>query len=163
MLEDSNSYLGNALLKARALQAQLKDEGVEAAVLADDSGLEVDILGGRPGVFSARYAGNDITWPQRRAVLLGELDGVPEDRRTARFVSVMALVVPSGEPHVAIGSVDGRITTAETGDRGFGYDPVFFYPPFERTFAQLDPKEKNGVSHRKHAADALLASLRRRG
>jgi XTP/dITP diphosphohydrolase len=129
-------------------------------VLADDSGLEVDALDGRPGVFSARYAGAESSWTQRRAALLEELRDVPEERRTARFVCVMAMIVPSGKPHVALGTVEGRITTREIGEGGFGYDPIFFYPPLERTFAQLTAQEKNAVSHRRRAAAVLLDSLR---
>lgn len=157
--ETAASYIGNAMLKARALSRQIHEAGIEAAVLADDSGLEVDALDGRPGVYSARYAGIDSSWTQRRGALLEELEEVPESARTARFVCVMVLIVPSGEPHVAIGSVDGRISTREIGEGGFGYDPVFYYPPRDRTFAELTAIEKNAVSHRRRAADALLAAL----
>jgi XTP/dITP diphosphohydrolase len=160
--EDATSYVGNALLKARVLAAQLRDDGVDGAVLSDDSGLEVDVLGGRPGVLSARYAGRESTWAQRRGLMLAEMDGVAELDRTARFVCVMALLVPGAEAQAAIGIVEGRITEREIGDGGFGYDPIFFYPPLARTFAQLSADEKNAVSHRRRAADALLASLRAR-
>ncbi|MBV8373742.1 MAG: non-canonical purine NTP pyrophosphatase, partial [Candidatus Eremiobacteraeota bacterium] len=94
--ETGDSYLANALLKARALAAQLQDAEIVAAVLADDSGLEVDALGGQPGIYSARYAGADATWPARRAALLDALGEVPGPRRSARFVSTMALVLPDG-------------------------------------------------------------------
>jgi len=161
--EVSSSYIGNAMLKARALHAQLAAAEVEAAVLADDSGLEVDALHGRPGVFSARYAGADSTWERRRAALLEELENVPETERTARFVCVMALIAPNGEPHVAIGTVEGRIAARARGDGGFGYDPIFFYPQRNRTFGELTADEKNAVSHRRRAADALMASLHPHG
>lgn len=157
--ETAASYVGNAMLKARALHAQLREAGIEAAVLADDSGLEVDALDGRPGVFSARYAGVDTSWTLRRGALLEELRDVTKSDRTARFVCVMALIVPTGEPHVALGTVEGRITAKEIGEGGFGYDPIFFYPPLGRTFGELAAREKNAVSHRRKAADALLASL----
>lgn len=159
VVEDATSYIGNAMLKARALEAQLRGDDVYAAVIADDSGIEVDALGGRPGLLSARYAGVESSWTQRRALLLSEMHGVPEERRTARFVCVMALLVPQGEPHVAIGTVEGRITTHEIGEGGFGYDPIFLYPPLGRTFGTLSASEKNAVSHRRKAADALLASF----
>ena len=162
-VEDATSYIGNAMLKARALHRQICDAGIEAAVLADDSGLEVDALDGRPGLFSARYAGRDSSWTQRRAALLEEMEGVAEPKRTARFVCVMALIVPNGEPHVAIGTVDGYVTTREAGEGGFGYDPIFFYPPAQCTFAELPPDHKNAVSHRRRAAGALLASLHPHG
>jgi XTP/dITP diphosphohydrolase len=158
--ETADSYEGNAGLKALALHEQLRAAGIEAAVLADDSGLEVDALGGRPGIYSARYGGENITWPQRRALLLDELAGVSPERRGARFVSALAFVEPHGRPWSARGTVEGRITEREAGEHGFGYDPLFWYPPLSCTFAQLDPGEKNRVSHRQRAADALLASLR---
>lgn len=148
------------MLKARTLQGQLRDDGIEAAVLADDSGIEVDVLGGRPGLLSARYAGADSSWTQRRGLMFRELSGVAEANRTARFVCVMVLLVPDDEPHVGLGIVEGRVTTQEIGEHGFGYDPLFFYPPLGRTFAQLSAQEKNAVSHRGRAAQALLASMR---
>lgn len=158
--EDAASYVGNAILKARALAKQLDDGGIEAAVLSDDSGLEVDALNGRPGVLSARYAGVENSWPNRRGLLLSELDGVSEAARTARFVCVMALIVPGRELFTAIGTVEGRIVEAERGTGGFGYDPVFYYPPRGCTFAELTEREKNALSHRRRAADAILCEMR---
>jgi non-canonical purine NTP pyrophosphatase (RdgB/HAM1 family) len=158
--EDATSYLGNAVLKARALRAQLRDDGIDAAVLADDSGLEVDALHGRPGLLSARYAGTQSLWPQRRTLLLAELQDVPEGERTARFVCVMTLLVPGRELTASIGVVEGRIVELERGSGGFGYDPIFLYPPAGRTFGELTQAEKNAVSHRRRAADALLTALR---
>jgi XTP/dITP diphosphohydrolase len=162
VVEDAADYAGNALLKARGLAARLREAGIEAAVLADDSGLEVDALDGRPGVLSARYAGKSATWPQRLARLLSELDGVAQARRGARFVSAMAFIWPDGREIAVDGRVEGYIATAERGAGGFGYDPVFFYPPRGCTFAELSEDEKNAISHRRHAADALLAALRQR-
>jgi len=161
--EDATSYIGNAMLKARTLDRQIRKAGIEAAVLADDSGIEVDALDGRPGVYSARYAGAESSWTQRRAALLEELLGVGEEQRTARFVCVMALIAPSGKPHVALGTVEGRIASREIGANGFGYDSVFYFPPLNRTFAELTAEEKNAVSHRRAAASLLLASLRADG
>jgi XTP/dITP diphosphohydrolase len=151
------------MLKARALEGQLRDDDLYAAVLSDDSGLEVEALGGGPGILSARYAGSSSTWEQRRGLLLSEMHDVAEGLRSARFVCVMVLLLPQGEPHVAIGTVEGRITRHEIGDGGFGYDSIFYYPPLARTFAELRAEEKNAVSHRHRAADLLLASLQRRG
>jgi XTP/dITP diphosphohydrolase len=161
-LEDSNSYVGNAVLKARALGRQIANGGMQTSVLADDSGLEVDALNRRPGVHSARYAGAGTAWPQRRAALLSELRDVPDDRRGARFICAMALVVPSGELLTTIAGVEGELLRHERGSGGFGYDPLFFYPPLGRTFAELSAEEKNSVSHRRRAADMLLAMLRER-
>jgi non-canonical purine NTP pyrophosphatase (RdgB/HAM1 family) len=163
VIEDAATYEGNAMLKAQALAAALRDRRVSAAVLADDSGLEVDALGGRPGIYSARYGGPEMEWPVRRAALLNELRGVPPYRRTARFVCALVLLPPHGEPLIARGEVSGHILEAERGTGGFGYDAVFLHPPSGRSFASLSEKEKNAVSHRHNAAQALLAMLRERG
>jgi XTP/dITP diphosphohydrolase len=161
--EDASTYAGNALLKAQALAEDLQARHVAAAVLADDSGLEVDALGGRPGIYSARYGGTEIDWPARRAALLAELRGVPPYRRTARFVCTLALVEPNAEPIIATGEVGGYILESQTGSNGFGYDAVFLYLPSGRSFAALSEKEKNALSHRRRAVDALLAMLAERG
>jgi XTP/dITP diphosphohydrolase len=163
VVEDAPTYADNAIRKAQALAVALRERHIAAAVLADDSGLEVDALGGRPGLHSARYGGPEMDWPARRAALLEELRGVPPFRRTARFVCVLALIQPGHEPMIATGEVQGYILEAERGTGGFGYDAVFLYPPAGRSFAALSEKEKNAVSHRHNAADALLAMLRERG
>ncbi len=162
VVEDAPTYAGNAILKASALAADLRERHIAAAVLADDSGLEVDALGGRPGILSARYGGVQIDWPARRAALLNELRGVPPYRRTARFVCVLTLIEPHGEPITVTGEVGGFILEAESGTGGFGYDPIFLYPPEGRSFAALSEKDKNAVSHRRRAAEALLEILRGR-
>ncbi|MGA8533218.1 MAG: RdgB/HAM1 family non-canonical purine NTP pyrophosphatase [Candidatus Tumulicola sp.] len=161
VVEDADSYVGNALLKARALAQQLAAAGIGAAAIADDSGLEVDALGGRPGVYSARYGGADASWTQRRARLLNEMHGLPDPKRGARFVSAMALVLPGGAELTSLGTVAGRIGTEAFGAGGFGYDPLFYYVPRGCTFAELSPAEKNAVSHRRAAAEELLQLLRR--
>ena len=163
VIESAPTYEGNALLKAHAMVAALRERRVSAAVLADDSGLEVAALAGRPGVHSARYGGPDLDWPHRRAGLLDELRGIPPYRRAARFVCALALVENEGEPIVVRGEVDGYILEGESGTGGFGYDAIFLYPPMGRSFAALSEKEKNEVSHRRNAAEALLAILRERG
>ena len=163
VVEDAESYTGNAMLKAQAMAAELHARHLAAAVLADDSGLEVDALDGRPAVESAHYGGVEIGWRERRAALLSELRGVPPYRRTARFVCVLTLLQPGRDPVSARGEVQGYILEAEAGGGGFGYDALFFYPPLNRSFAGLSEKEKNGVSHRRRAADALLAALAERG
>lgn len=162
-VEDAPGYRGNARLKAEGLARQLRGAGIAAAALGDDSGLEVDALDGRPGVYSARYGGPGADWERRRARLLEELHGLPEARRGARFVCALALVLPDGETLEIEGEVRGRIAERASGSGGFGYDPLFFYPPFGRTFAQLTPEEKNAVSHRHAAAGALARELGRRG
>jgi XTP/dITP diphosphohydrolase len=159
VVEGDRSYRENAMLKARALHAQLRAAGIAGAVLADDSGLEVDALQRRPGVLSARYGGEGASWPQRRALLLEELRGIPETARNARFVCAMALIVGDGVEIEVQATVDGAIAASEQGRFGFGYDPIFLYPPADVTFAQLDDAQKNRISHRRRAADALLARL----
>lgn len=158
--EGEESYVENALIKARALRQQLASAGInDAAVLADDSGIEIDAFGGKPGVLSARYGGESTPWPQRRAHLLAELQNASD--RGARFVCVMAFIYPDGREIVVRGEVDGKIPLQECGDGGFGYDPVFFYPPIGRTFAQIPEYEKNRLSHRGRAARALGEALER--
>jgi XTP/dITP diphosphohydrolase len=157
--EGQTSYDENAERKVRGLQAQLQSAGIEAAVLADDSGLEVDALDGAPGVISARFGGSGLTWPQRRAYLLAAVAGVPEAARGARFVSSLALLHADGRLLLAAGAIEGTIAREERGDGGFGYDPLFVLPD-GRTFAQLSDNEKNAISHRRRAADALIAALR---
>jgi XTP/dITP diphosphohydrolase len=153
--ETGASYRENALLKARTGARQ-----AAALVLADDSGIEVDALGGAPGVHSARYGGPGLDDAGRRRHLLDALRGVPPSDRTARFRCVIAIVDPEGGEHVVEGSAEGLILDAARGEGGFGYDPLFFYPPLGRTFAELTPEEKARVSHRGLAARAAVRVLR---
>ena len=141
--ETETSYRGNALLKARAAACL-----TGAWALADDSGLEVDALGGGPGIRSARYGGPGLDDAGRCARLLAALRAVPDGRRTARFRCVIAIVDDTGRESVVEGVAEGTITRAPRGTGGFGYDPVFFYPPLARTFGELTDGEKEGVSHR---------------
>ncbi|MBI3028091.1 MAG: RdgB/HAM1 family non-canonical purine NTP pyrophosphatase [Candidatus Rokubacteria bacterium] len=154
--EGDDSYRANALAKARAA-ARLSG----AVALADDSGLEVDALGGRPGVRSARYGGAGLSDADRCAALLAELGGLPPERRAARFRCVVALAAPDGREEVVEGVAEGRILETPRGTGGFGYDPVFFSPPLGRTFAELDPALKNEVSHRGQALARAREVLRR--
>jgi len=119
--------------------------------VADDTGLMVEVLGGRPGVHAARYAGEGATYEDNWKKLLRELAGVPRERRRAQFVTVAALADPKGNVSLVRGMLDGLITEAPVGTQGFGYDPVFFVPELGRTLAQLTPEEKNRISHRAKA------------
>ena len=119
--------------------------------VADDTGLEVDALGGRPGVYAARYAGEDATYEDNCRKLLQELTGVPRERRTARFLTVAAIALPSGGIRVAQGTLDGVIAEEASGTLGFGYDPVFLIPELGKTLAQLSADQKNTISHRAKA------------
>ena len=127
--------------------------------LADDSGLEVDALGGAPGLYSARYGGPGLDDRGRLMKLLDALTGVPDERRTARFRAIVAFVDPSGNETVTEGIVEGVIIHAPRGTNGFGYDPIFFYPPLGRTFAELESRELDQVSHRARAIRALRRAL----
>lgn len=149
--ETEDTLAGNALLKAVAVR---RATGI--AALADDTGLEVDALGGAPGVHTARYAGPHATYEQNVAKLLQELEGV-EDRR-ASFRTAVALVDDEGAELVVEGALEGRITAVRRGDQGFGYDPVFEVAG--RTLAEMGPEEKNRISHRARAVRALAAALR---
>lgn len=152
--ETGATYVENALLKARTLAAA---SGLPA--LADDSGLEVDALDGAPGLHSARYQpGSD---PVRYRALLQALEGIPEEQRTARFRCVAALVLPDGREFVTEGVCEGSIATAPAGEGGFGYDPVFYLPERGCTMAELPADEKNRLSHRARAAQALRPFLER--
>lgn len=159
--ESADDYVGNARLKAGALAKQLRDAEIVAAVLADDSGLEVDALDGRPGIYSARYAGVATTWPDRREALLAELHDVPSTLRAARFVCSMVMALPDGRMIDGFGTVDGWMVEEVRGRFGFGYDPLFVPDGDTRTFAEFPEEEKNRISHRRRAADALLAELAR--
>lgn len=158
--ETADNYAQNAMLKARALFAQLRADGLRAAVLADDSGIEVDALDGRPGVLSARYAPG-ATWAQRLDMLLAEVGDRPENERGATFVCAMTLILPDERVIEGYGDVSGHIARSTSGASGFGYDPVFFYPPIGKTFAQILESEKNLLSHRYNAAQALLRAYAR--
>ena len=157
--EGADSYVENALAKARAAAAESG-----ALALADDSGLEVDALGGAPGVLSARYGGEGLSDAARCAKLLQALKGVPPLKRSACFRCVIAIVEPAGREATVDGKVDGILLDEAVGTGGFGYDPIFYYPPLDATFAQLSAEEKQSVSHRGIAiarARALLQSWHR--
>ena len=152
--EEGGTYRENALAKARAVSLAL---GVPA--LGDDSGLEVDALQGAPGIRSARYAGAGATDEANNEKLLRALEGVPPERRTARFRCVLALDLGSGAPRVVEGVCAGRILTSPRGRAGFGYDPLFLPEGENGTFAELPPDRKNEISHRARAARALVAEI----
>jgi len=144
--EDGVTFAENAVKKARAVAAAT---GLFA--LADDSGLEVDYLNGAPGVFSARFAGEGHDDRANNEKLLRLLAGVPPEKRTARFRCVVAVAAPGGEVYTAEGTCAGVIAAEPRGNRGFGYDPLFFVPQLGKTFAELDPEVKNTISHRARA------------
>lgn len=152
--ETGLTFVENAFLKARALKPY-----TDCAIIADDSGLMVDYLNGDPGVFTARYAGENTTPMQGIEKLLKNLDGVPFEGRGAKFVSVIALIMPDGSEYSFEGECSGYITNILKGENGFGFDPIFYYPPFDKTFAELTDEEKNSVSHRSAAIAKLSKFL----
>jgi len=162
VVEGETGYAENAALKARALREQLLSAGIEAAVLADDSGLEIDALGGRPGVITAYYGGEHLTWPERREYVLSELSRVDDAERTARFVCYLHFIDEEGDEVAVNASVDGRIATRDRGEHGFSFDPIFIYPAAQKTFSELTATEKNAVSHRRRAVSDLLHQLRKK-
>ena len=160
IVEDGASFEENALIKARAV-AELLHDG-KTVVLADDSGLEIDYLNGEPGIYSARYMGEDTSYRIKNANLIERLEGVPEEKRTARFVCAIAAVFPDGSTAVKRGVIEGKIGYEERGANGFGYDPIFYLPDMSRTTAELSPEEKNAGSHRGRALEAIKKDLAER-
>ena len=152
--ETGATFEENALIKARAVWKVTGE-----TVLADDSGLEVDHLGGAPGVYSARYAGEGATDADRNKKLLSALSGVPADKRSARFVCSIALIFPDGRELVVRGTCEGYIADGPAGFNGFGYDPLFYVPEFGQTIAQMDHEIKNSISHRGNALRKILDIL----
>jgi len=154
VIEDGATFEENAVKKAQFTARVL---GVPA--IADDSGLTVKALQGAPGVFSARYAGENADDESNNRKLLAEMEDVED--RTAAFVCVLAIAVPRGPALIYEGTCEGLVAETPRGDQGFGYDPLFYYPPFQKTFAQLTRKEKNSISHRGRAIEELRGELDR--
>ncbi|MBG9944260.1 XTP/dITP diphosphatase [Brevibacillus formosus] len=155
VVEDKDTFEGNALKKAIEISTYLN-----MPALGDDSGLEVDALEGRPGVYSARFAGEDATDEQNWRKLLKELEEVSTQERTARFRCTLALVIPGEEPIIATGACEGVIAREPKGTNGFGYDPVFYIPSMDKMMAELMPEEKNQISHRARAMQQLLEIIK---
>ncbi len=155
--ETGTTFEENAVLKASQICRLCN-----LPTIADDSGIVVDALGGAPGIYSARYAGEHATDEDRNKKLLDALKNVPDAQRTGRFVCAIAIVFPDGETHTFRGECEGLIARAPKGGHGFGYDPLFYYPPFGCTLGEADPAQKNKVSHRYRALQKLDAFLRGR-
>lgn len=156
IVEDGKTFEENALIKARAI-CKLAGE----MVLADDSGLEIDYLNKEPGIYSARYMGEDTSYHIKNKSLIDRLEGVPDEKRTARFVCAIAAVFPDGKELVVRGTVEGIIGYEEKGENGFGYDPIFYLPERGCTTAELPPEEKNSISHRGNALRLMKKLLER--
>lgn len=155
--ENGTTFEENAVIKAKAA-AKMTD----AIVLADDSGLEIDYLNKEPGVYSARYLGEDTSYDVKNQALLDRLSGVPKESRTARFVCAVAAVFPDGEVIVKRGTIEGYIGEKPEGENGFGYDPIFYVEKYNCSTAALSREQKNAISHRGNALRAVKAELEKR-
>lgn len=144
IIEDGSTFEENAKIKAKAIRDYVKD----AIVLADDSGLEIDYLDGAPGIYSARFEGEDTPYSIKNQILLDKLAGVPDEKRTARFVCAVAAAFPDGTDQVVRGTIEGIIGYEAVGENGFGYDPIFYVPEYGCTTAQMSREQKNDISHR---------------
>lgn len=155
IVEDGISFEENAEIKARAVARLLTGD----IVMADDSGLEIDYLDKAPGIYSARFAGEDTSYDIKNRIFLDKLEGVPDEERTARFVCAIAAVFPNGEVQTARGTIEGQIAHEIAGANGFGYDPIFYVPEYGCTTAEMTPEQKNELSHRGNALRAMRAII----
>lgn len=157
VIEDGKTFMENAIIKAKTI-AQYTDK----IVLADDSGLVIDYLNGEPGIYSARYMGEDTSYDIKNNNLLERMEGVPEKDRSARFICAMAAVMPDGEIVETEGVMEGIIGYKLAGENGFGYDPIFYLPEFAASSAEISPEQKNAVSHRGKALRMMQEELKKR-
>lgn len=155
VVEDGTTFEENALIKSRTIRDHVKN----AIVLSDDSGLEVDYLNGQPGIYSARWMGEDTSYDIKNQKLLNLLEGVPEEDRTARFVCALAAAFPDGTDKVVRGTIEGIVGYESAGENGFGYDPIFFVPEYKCTTAEMTPEQKNEISHRGKALRMIAEYL----
>lgn len=153
--ETGKSFEENALIKAKTIMEQCGE-----IVLADDSGLEIDYLDGAPGIYSARFMGEDTSYDIKNAALIEKLQGVPDEKRTARFVCVIACALPDGRTMTSCGAMEGIIGYEIKGENGFGYDPIFYLPEYGCTSAEISPEQKNELSHRGKALRGIRDRLK---
>lgn len=156
--ENGNTFEENALIKATEI-AKFTENCI---VLADDSGLEIDYLNKEPGIYSARYAGVDTSYDIKNNLLLERMQGVPDEKRTARFVCAVAAAFPDGSTEVVRGTIEGIIGYEIKGENGFGYDPIFYLPEYGCTTAELSPEKKNELSHRGNALRAMRTIMEKK-
>lgn len=157
--ENGTTFEENAVIKARTIAQGRSETDRDAIVLADDSGLEIDYLNKEPGVYSARYLGEDTSYEVKNQALLDRLEGVPREKRTARFVCAIAAVLPDGETLVTRQTMEGYIGDAPQGENGFGYDPIFYLEEFGCSSAAISREQKNAISHRGKALCAMRELL----
>ncbi|MBO6016228.1 MAG: XTP/dITP diphosphatase [Lachnospiraceae bacterium] len=159
--ENGSTFEENAMIKAEAFAKLVTQVPAyrDAIVFADDSGLVIDCLNGEPGIYSARYLGEDTPYEYKNKEILRRLEGVPDEERSARFVCAIAAALPDGRMLCETGTMEGRIAYAIEGSNGFGYDPIFFLPEYGMTSAQISPEEKNEISHRGRALRLMKERL----
>lgn len=155
IVEDGTTFEENAVIKAKAVAS-----ATDYIVLADDSGLEIDYLNKEPGIYSARYMGEDTSYDIKNANLLERMEGVEDEKRTARFVCAIAAVLLDGEVLTVQGVIEGRVAYEPKGSNGFGFDPIFYLPEYGCTSAELSEEEKNAISHRGRALRAMREKLK---
>ncbi|MCM1499361.1 MAG: XTP/dITP diphosphatase [Clostridium sp.] len=155
IVEDGKTFEENAVIKATAISSL-----TNCLVLADDSGLEIDYMDKKPGIMSARWMGEETSYEIKNRKILENLEGVPAEQRTARFVCAIAAAFPDGRVVTKRGTIEGIIGDEARGENGFGYDPIFFLPEYGRTTAELSPEEKNKISHRGRALELIKEELR---
>ncbi len=156
IVEDGKTFEENAEIKAKAIS-----KIADCLVLADDSGLEVDYMDKQPGIYSARWMGEDTSYDVKNNKIIENLDGIPDEKRTARFVCAVAAAFPDGKVITKRGTIEGIIGYEQRGENGFGYDPIFFLPEYGKTTAELSPEEKNKISHRGRALEQIKEELRK--
>lgn len=156
IIENGATFEENAVIKAETIE-----KATGAIVLADDSGLEIDYLNKEPGIYSARYMGEDTSYHVKNMNLIQRLEGVPDEKRTARFVCAVAAVFPDSETVTVRGTIEGRIGYQEEGNNGFGYDPIFYLPEYGCTTASLSSEQKNAISHRGKALQMIKTVIGR--
>lgn len=160
IIEDGLTYEENALIKVRALKSYV--QGKDIIIMGDDSGLSVDCLNGEPGIYSARYAGENVTYTDNNEKLLKEMTGVPEEKRGASFITAIAMIFPDGCELTCEGLVRGKIALEYCGEGGFGYDPLFIHEASGRCYGDMTKDEKNRLSHRAAAIEKARAILEQR-
>lgn len=156
IIEDGKTFEENAMIKAKAISKL-----ANCLVLADDSGLEVDYMDKQPGIYSARWMGEDTSYDIKNKKIIENLEGVPEEKRTARFVCAVAAAFPDGRVITKRGTIEGIIGYEQRGENGFGYDPIFFLPEYGMTTAELPVEEKNKISHRGRALEQIKQELKK--
>lgn len=157
--ENGTTFEKNAFIKAEEIATICREKKYNDIVIADDSGLEIDVLNKEPGIYSARYMGEDTPYHEKNMNLISRLEGIPDEKRTARFVCAIACILPDGTRISTRATIEGRIGYEEKGEGGFGYDPIFYVPEYNCSTAELTMEQKNKISHRGKALQQMKEQL----